>query len=333
MEGAGVVKQPATGQPHGDPRQCYLDSLHATQWAYRDTVLSHDGHLFRPGEDRQHPPVFLKEHAGRNVLCPPDPELTTLVLDSIPAGRRHRWFRSLKSSQALAQSVFGNLKAHRRLDCLLDVRADDDDAPAFGAGPMDPDGVELEHRVGREFLMEPRPTDIDVWMSGRTVVCVECELTEAEVGQCSRPRCPTHRFPCNGNFEQQPGLQYRCALARQGVQYWSHIPRILKWSHEEDARPCKLLAPYQLVRNILAACVEGGRVNPDRGHALLVFDARNPAFWHRDDGTFEKLQRDLRDPALLRRCSWQSIIRVMADYDDLTWLVRALEQKYGLNPA
>jgi hypothetical protein len=42
MEGAGVVKQPGTGQARGDPRQCYLDSLHATQWAYRDTVLPHD---------------------------------------------------------------------------------------------------------------------------------------------------------------------------------------------------------------------------------------------------------------------------------------------------
>ena len=138
------------------------------------------------------------------------------MLDSISAGRRHKWFRSMKSSQALAQSVFGNLKAHRRLDCLLDVRADDEDAPAFGAGPIDPDGVELEHSVGREILKEPRPTDIDVWMSGRTVVCVECKLTEAEVGRCSRPRCPTHRFTCNGNCEQQPGRRVPLCVGETG---------------------------------------------------------------------------------------------------------------------
>ena len=207
-----------------EERKGYLDSLHATQWAYRDTVFPHDSHLFRPGEDRQHPPVFLKEHADRNVLRPPDPALTKLVLDSIPAGRRHKWFRSMKSSQALAQSVFGNLKAHRRLDCLLGVRADDGDLPAFGAGPIDPEGVELEHSVGRELLKEPHPTDIDVWIRGRTVVCVECKFTEAEVGQCSRPRCPTHRFPCNGNCEQQPGRQYRCALAKQGIRYLEPRP-------------------------------------------------------------------------------------------------------------
>ena len=94
-----------------------------------------------------------------------------------------------------------------------------------------------------------------------------------------------------------------------------------------------MLVPYQLVRNILAACVEDGRVNPDRGHALLVYDDRNPAFRPSEQGTFEQLRRDLRDPTMLRRCSWQSIIRVMADYDDLTWLVTALGEKYGLNPA
>jgi hypothetical protein len=326
------VKQPATGQPHEDPRQCYLDRLHVIQWGYRDDSFADEGHLFRPGEDRQHPPVFLAEHANRNVLRPSDPVLTKLVLDSIPADRHHKWFRSMKSSQALAQSVFGNLKAHRRADCLLDVRADDDDLPAFGAGPIDPDGVELEHSVGREFLKEPHPTDIDLWICGRNVVCVECKLTEAEVGRCSRPMCPTHRYTCNGNCEQQPGRQYRCALAQQGIQYWNHVPKILNWSLEEDARPCKLLAPYQLVRNILAATVEDGEVKPDRGHALLVYDQRNPAFWHSEEGTFEKLRRDLLNPAILRRCSWQSIIRVMAEYDDLKWLVKALGEKYGLTP-
>ena len=208
---------PATAETLNEERKAYLDSLHATQWDYRDRVFPNDRHLFRPDEDRQHPPVFLKEHADHNVLPSPDSARREVVLRMVPEKRRHKWFRSMKSSQALAQSVFGNLKAHRRLDCLLDVRADDDDAPAFGAGAIDPEGVELEHSMG-DFLKEPRPTDIDVWMSGRTVVCVECKLTETEMGRCSRPRCPTHRFTCNGNCEQQPGRQYRCALTKQGIQ-------------------------------------------------------------------------------------------------------------------
>ena len=209
---------PATAETLHEERKAYLDSLLATQWAYRDKVFPHDSHLFRPDEDRRHPPVLRKEHADHNVLCPSDPLLTKAVLDSIPESRRHKWFRSMKSTQALAQSVFGNLKVHRRLDCLLDVRADDDDVPAFGDEPIDPAGVELEHSVGREFLKEPHPTDIDLWIRGRTVVSVEGKFTEEEVGQCSRPKCPTHRFTCNGNYEPQPGRQYRCALAKQGIQ-------------------------------------------------------------------------------------------------------------------
>jgi len=327
-----MVATPTREGMRGTERMEYLNRVHSIQWIYHDKVFLHDSRLFRPHGNRQQPPVFLKEHADRNVLCPSDSGLTKLVLDSIPADRRHKWFRSMKSSQALAQSVFGNLKAHRRLDRLLDVRADDDDLPAFGAGPMDANGVELEHSVGREFLKEPHPTDIDLWISGRSVVCVECKFTEAEVGRCSRPMCPTHRFPCNGNCEKQPGREYRCALEKQGLQYWNHVPSILKWSLEEDARPCKLLAPYQLARNILAACVEDSTVKADRGHALLVYDERNPAFWHGEEGAFEKLRRDLHNPAMIRRCSWQSIVRVLDGYDDLKWLVKALKEKYGIMP-
>jgi hypothetical protein len=35
---------------------------------------------------------------------------------------------------------------------------------------------------------------------------------------------------------------------------------------------------------------------------------------------------------MLRRCSWQTILRTLVDYDDLKWLVRALDEKYGLVP-
>jgi hypothetical protein len=121
-------------------------------------------------------------------------------------------------------------------------------------------------------------------------------------------------------------------LEKQGLQYWNHVPSILEWSLEEDARPCKLLAPYQLVRNILAACVEDGTVKADGGHALLVYDERNPAFWHSEEGAFDKLRRDLHNPAMIRRCSWQSIVRVLDGYDDLKWLVKALKEKYGIMP-
>ena len=67
----GVMTLAATVETLNEERKDYLDSLHAIQWAYRDKVFPHDSHLFRPGEDRQHPPVFLKEHADSNVLVRP----------------------------------------------------------------------------------------------------------------------------------------------------------------------------------------------------------------------------------------------------------------------
>ena len=101
MKGGGVMMQPVTGQSDEDLRQRYLDSLYATQWEYRDRVFPQEGHLFRPDQARLNPPVFLKDHADRNVLVPPDPALAEVVLAFIPAGRQ-KWFGSMRSSQALA---------------------------------------------------------------------------------------------------------------------------------------------------------------------------------------------------------------------------------------
>ena len=64
----------------------------------------------------------------------------------------------------------------------------------------------------------------------------------------------------------------------------------------------------------------------------MVYDARNPVFQPHAGGTFEKLREQLIEPSVLRRCSWQAIIRVMDQHDDLKWLVEALGEKYGLRP-
>ena len=65
---------------------------------------------YQPGGAQ--PPVFKPEHAHRNVLLRPDaaPDEIEAVLSAMPAGTHHKWFRSMTSSQALAQSVFANLK-------------------------------------------------------------------------------------------------------------------------------------------------------------------------------------------------------------------------------
>jgi hypothetical protein len=116
------------------------------------------------------------------------------------------------------------------------------------------------------------------------------------------------------------------------MSYWEYIPDVLNWAVDRDQAPCPLAKPYQLVRNVLGAVVGEGQVRRSRGHALLVYDDRNPAFQPRENGTFEELRAQLRDATVLRRCSWQRILAAMERHDDLQWLIRALDCKYGLAP-
>ena len=100
-------------------------------------------------------------------------------------------------------------------------------------------------------------------------------------------------------------------------------------------KPCLLRGCYQLARNVLAACVRpDGRVDIDGGHALVVYDARNPAF--RPGGEAEKQWAEtvgaLAHPGLLRRCSWQRLAAHLARTSEFAWLVDGLAAKYGIEP-
>jgi hypothetical protein len=312
----------------------YTAELTAHLQKYSRTAFPEPAGLFDSAysERNTNPPVFTKETAHRNLLLPADENRAAHVRNMVTEEKRHRWFRSMKSSQVLAQSVFGNLFEAGHLDLLTKVEADDG-GPAFGSGRIYPSQVLLEESVGYELLHEPRPTNVDVWIRGRPSVCIECKLAEAEVGACSRPRLPEkHDEHCGKEFCEQGGWRDQCVLSSRGIDYWKYVPKVIREDALSSSVRCPLWSPYQLVRNILAACVENGTLALARGHALVVYDARNPVFQPHAGGTFEKLREQLIEPSVLRRCSWQSIMSVMADYNDLKWLVRSLEQKYGLLP-
>ena len=346
--GSAAVQRTSAATPariHSDLANCALSRLNLWAlaltysqilterlWSYQSATYPDQEALFDSQRSRlPNPPVFTREAADKNVIVPDDVELATTVLELVPRAKRHKWFRSMKSSQALAQSVFGNLRVLNRASCLSEVTADDDAIPAFGPGPIGPSDLELEHEVSS--LNEVRPTGVDVLVSGSTSICVECKLSEQEVGCCSRPRLKEgHPEYCDGSFVRQAGRSHRCALAERGMSYWEHIPGVLKWEVDRDHTPCPLAKPYQLVRNVLAAVVAEGKVRAGRGHALLVYDDRNPAFQPRENGPFEELRAQLRDTTMLRRCSWQAILTAMDRYDDLHWLILALDCKYGLAP-
>ncbi len=125
---------------------------------------------------------------------------------------------------------------------------------------------------------------------------------------------------------------------RYRVRYWDYVPTLFQWPVTHDRAECPLRFTYQLARNILAASVRAepgekpGNASPTSGHAVLLYDARNPAF--RDGGKGDRAFRDvsnsLKDPRSLRRCSWQTLAGVLARYPELEWLVDGLARKYGI---
>jgi hypothetical protein len=278
-------------------------------------------------------PVFKTEFADRNILTKPDAteEEEKRLLSVIPDRKRHKWFRSMSSSQALALSFFGNLVVHGQLDWLRDLKDDDGNA-VFGTADLSAYNFSMEHEIG--MLNEPRPTSLDAFISGRYRVAIECKLSETEFGPCSRPRLSKESPEyCDGSYTVQGGRKARCALTEIRVRYWDYVPKLFKWSADEDYAECPLRDNYQLVRNVLAACVrEDGVASPNNGHAVVVYDKRNPAFAEGGKGAkaFQVTREALQDGQNLRKVSWQGICSFMKKNEKLGWLTKAIEEKYGI---
>jgi hypothetical protein len=312
----------------------YVAGLRRIFWAYRRRAFADDDQLFESGRlhDNDHV-VFRQGFENRNLIIPPSApaKVISAIEGMIPHNKRHEHFGSMRSSQALAQSVFGCLAVLNRLDALVGL-ATEDGSPAFFDSAFGFD-VELEHKVS--VLGEPTPTSVDAFFSGPTKIAVEVKLAEREFGRCSRPRLGRHspnykRDHCDGSFTIQRGRKERCSLAECGVRYWEFIPRLFDWRGDQDHRPCPLDATYQIVRNILAARV--GKGGEENGHALVVYDERNPFFW--SGGGAEEQWKivilALRDAHLLRRVSWQRMASHLAQFSDLDWLTGGLREKYGI---
>jgi hypothetical protein len=315
----------------------YRKELISRFWEYqREYFADWQKYFERPFQPDGRPPVFLKQTAHHNVLM--EPGLSQVrqkqLLDEVPANARHRWFRSMKSSQALAQSVFANLKIFNRLHYLEEL-TDELGEPLFGAAQVTHSNLTLECEVN--FLGEPRPTNLDVLISGDYQVAIECKLTETDVGSCSRPRLTKRdsnydRDYCDGTYTRQRGRETRCSLTENGVLYWKYVPELFAWRDDTDHAPCPLYKNYQLVRNLLAACTRSdGSSSPKRGHVLVIYDKRNPAFQDGGHGfsAFEATRAGLKIPGLLRKCSWQRITGHLRTKADLSWLTEQLAVKYG----
>ena len=307
----------------------YERTLRDRLWAWSDA--HHPTHL-DGGNRESRPPVLSRQYRYENLILPSDREQAEQVLLAVPYAKRHRWFGSLKSSQAIAQSVFGAIQAFDALDLLGDLKAECG-RPAF-AERMDGWTLELELEV--RGLQEPRPTNVDVVASGPEYrVAVECKMTEREFGRCSRPRldaaAPEH---CDRSYRVQHGRRSRCALTELGIRYWELVPELFEWAAGRDHRPCPFGETYQIGRNALAATLgDDGRVDPTRGHVLLVYDSRNPEFGPGGQAQqqWERVEEACEVAGLLRRTTWQEVIRQARESQGMTYLGKGLEGKYGIS--
>ena len=299
-------------------------------------IYANQHHQHRLDKKHERVPVFLSESASENVLIPQnDASKAENIRGAIPSNQRHRWFRSLKSSQALAQSVFGALHAFDRLDLLRDVRAECA-RPAFFENNRGW-ALDFEHEVDNLGEKSGRKTSVDVLLSGPEYrVPIECKFTEQEFGKCSRPRLPcSNKQHCDGSYKVQRGRHHRCALTEIGIEYWNYLPHLFDWPADRDHESCPFKDVYQLARNALVAALTlDGRPNPSIGHALVVYDARNPEF--HAEGAAEKQWNqavsECRMPGLLRRLSWQRLMAAVAQAPELRYLVNGVREKYGIDP-
>ena len=282
------------------------------------------------------PPVFLPRESWRNIIANPDADQDeiTVLLDMVPKSEQHKWYRSMNSSQALTQSVFGNLKLANSLNILSELK-DDEVLDLFADADLSSENLSLEHKV--DYLGEPRPTSIDVFISGSYQIAIECKFTEVEIWTCSRPRLRLvdgyyqSQF-CNGTYSFQRGRSKRCSLSELGIKYWDYVPNFFNWENDRDLNPCPLNKNYQLVRNIQAAGVKpDGKASSLNGHVVMIYDERNPAFQPGGKGfsAYSETKNSLIEPKMLRKCSWQKIINLLREKNVLSWQTEQLNLKYG----
>mgnify|MGYP001024619559 CR=1 FL=1 len=316
----------------------YRNDLIHRYWKYQEEKFQPVEEFFdQPNNGNKRPPVFLQSKAKNNILTSPDLKSieNEKLFNLIPHGEHHKWFRSMNSSQALALIVLGNLFIHNKLSILSHL-TDDDGRSLLENMDIPFDEFFMEHKIN--FLGERRRTSIDAFIPGDYQIAIECKFTEKEVGSCSRPKLSKNASKydqryCNGSYIKQMGRMERCALTENGVKYWEYIPLFLKWDKGKDADACPLRYNYQLVRNLLAAGIkEDGSVSLTNGQVILIYDKRNPTC--QLGGKIFRAYSEIKDallfPPMLRKISWQNILRFMRGENILPWLTNKLKEKYGI---
>ena len=119
-------------------------------------------------------------------------------------------------------------------------------------------------------------------------MAAECTCTERESGRCSRPtvrpgrNVNDERDHGDGSDTRPRGRRTSGSLTETRVRDWQSWPERFDGSADRTMNPCPLDGTDQRARHVLAACVEpDGPVDADGEQALVIDDARHPAFLRR----------------------------------------------------
>jgi hypothetical protein len=298
---------------------------------YQECNFVNIPNIFEASNKTDRPPVFNKGFEFLNILGNDPRSLKELAkLHSlIPAVERHRWYGSMNSSQALAQSVLGGLHVNNCLG-ILDNLKDENGRGVFENADLQNPCFVMEYKVMN--LGEKRNSSVDIFLEGQYKIAVECKFTETEVGQCSKYDLKNSSAECNGSYSVQKSRRERCYYSEQKIRYWDLIPQVYYLDRNIDYADCPLKSNYQLFRNILAVSADasGHFQSINNGHVVLIYDERNPEFSSgKGFRAFKDTQSSLKNKNQLRRISWQKIIGELKSFNVLPNLVRQLEEKYG----
>jgi hypothetical protein len=289
----------------------YRLALISQLWSYQSKFFPDQKAFFDQPASTTRPPVFLKEKADANVIAHPGASADDQrqVLDLIPPPRRHRAFHSTECTQALTQSLLGNLKFHGCLSLLADLK-DDSGELLFGEASLAAKNLTLEH----DFKAGPEsaPVRLDGFVAGNYRVSIACALSETDMDSAA------------GHKADSSGEQHRRSQ--------DHLAKLFVGGRsDEGCKPLKATDP--LVGQVLAACVrDDGSLVPAGGHAVLLYDNRNPAFQTGGKGfaAFNTVRSSLKRHETLRKCSWQIVLEQLANVHSMRWLTGFLNAKYGL---
>jgi len=257
-----------------------------------------------------------------------------------------------QSSQAFAIDTWGTIKSCADRDAALDALAAHLGIPSKGEWKV---YFEWTDPYNKAYLREHRLTQVDVVLrNDASLVFVESKFTEQSAGSCSRP-LPSKEgggyAECNGNHEFQsnpvrhalfhhfgivPDLR-RCALDREGIRYWDHIPNVLGIPNDRDYRPCPFTSGfYQFMRNLVLVHLVAKRnglvpffllAYADSPHLATAQFVRSPE-WQ------VILDHAAKGPVRATALSYQNVIEIISAcfpaeplWTDLReWVVRKIER-------